>query len=612
MAKTLILVSGKTETLAGINYQQSHPSAKGILVSKDIPAEIYLRQNHIPHQALYQLQPSERRYSQARRLPYKIIDRFLNRSQVKQAFIVNSTDYTQAFKEMLRYRTQVALTDFFTLSQACRKIKCTQLVIGSSFSKDTIKTVSRELGISVKWLETPNSFKLTFTRKFAKIKNIIAEIAKIILLLCQHPIIALKFINLRINLIKSPELIKNGVLVFSNGLNLASYHSVFTHLNRMVPVNIITDKQSFRDSFYLAKYNLNTTSLTAFQLKTPPTRLAIYRQLKTQIHQLLTQSKLFSPKTPSWVKAETLQQIIKASLWMLTQQWLPGFLQKQTVAQRLIETITPRLLITTHDPGPSAMAFVIPAQRRQISTLVLTHGTPSEEHFFFSDTEVIWGPLTKKYLLQLGIKTSKLISIGQPLFHDYKTFFQKYPPLSISNKVKIGVLVSGYGHNESDQVEYFLKLFPQLAKLKQSVCLNIRTHSAQSIDGLHHLAKTYNLKLNLYQPELLEEFIASNQIIITQTSTAALAALIAKKPTFYLPAFHHLRNQSSLANQPGFPLILTYSQVPGVIHQFLTHPEFTRQQLKKQQKFVNKYCGKIDRHVGSRIAKTIISKHLIQ
>lgn len=602
MPKTLIFVSSKQEVQAAIKYLQHQKLKSATLVATEITSVLYLRRNNLPHQVLYQLQPWKNKYYSIRHLPLTTAQTFLNQPQVKKALTVKGVDYSPAFVEVLRYRIQIALRDFLSLTQVCQQTNCQQIIIGNSFPENVVEMASRELGIEINKLAVPTPVK-PFTNKYQAAKKIIPEIKKMLPLFYRNPLTALKSLT-PFHFRQHGFLGKGGALVFSNGMNLVSYHSVFRHLNKLIPVNIVTDHQSLKDSFYINRYKMKTTAIDLFKPKKSLINSAVYRQIESQIKSLVKNKKIGTFPTSSWIKSQTLQGVVRTSLLSLTSNWLPTFLSKYFAAQTIIKKIQPKLIMTTNDPGPSAMAFIIPAKKKKISTLLFAHGSPSEISHFYSDNQIIWGKLMKKYLVSQGISASKLITAGHPIYYNYKVFFQNHKKES-KKKIELGIIASGYGHNETHQVEFFLKLFPQLGKLKSAISLSVRFHSAQSIDGLNDLAKMYHLKLK-NSPELLEEFVAQSDVVITQKTTAALVPLIAGKPTIYLPAYHPTEYKGSLINQSGFPQPIKYSQVPLRIKQLIDNPQLSKRVVQRQQNFLPLYCGSIDRHIGSRTAEKII------
>lgn len=598
MKNSLIIVSGVFEAREAIRYQVKNSLEKCILVSADINSSMYFSKNSVEFFEIYQLLPGRSSYIKDHKLSNHVVKKFINLPRIRQALTVDGIDYTDAFKEMLHSKISEILKDFFALSHICRKTQCHRLIINEAFSKNIVKLVVSDLKLNTQSLPTSHLGK-----GVRKVKIIFSEIKETIFILAQHPLVSLRMFRQRlISVANLNNLSQSEVVVFSNGLHLASYHSVLSSLSQKLILNVFTDKQSLIDSFYLAQYRVRTKELNSTNLESHKSK-EINLQLIKNVQKLQEHSLKLKVKIPSWIKAVTLNQLLVDKLTNLTLSWFSNFLLKAKVAKTVIAKTKPKLLITTHDPGPSAMAFVLEAKRNNIKTVNLLHGSPSENHFFFSDKEIIWGKTIKRFLVSHGTKPHRLILGGQPIFYDYKLFLQKHQNKS-SNKFNLGILTSGYGRNEINQVEYFLKLFPEISKANRAFTITVRTHPQQYIDGLNLLAKKYGLKISVNPAQLLEEFIAKNHIIITQHTTAALTALIGKKPTIFLQA-DHPTYKGSLADQTVFYQSSNADEVSIFILQAISSYQENSRRKTKINQFLNGYCGPINKNIGRDIAERI-------
>lgn len=579
-SKTLIIATGKYEANLAIKHFQLGKK-QPVLVAADLISAQVFTANQFPFQHLSQL-IKFRPLSKLANLPYRLVTVWFKVPVVKAAFTVNSINYAPAFTEVLLHKILTSLIEFFNLLSACHRTQARRLIIGSAFSPLTINLVKSQLKLKVNYF--PQNQLLILNRLQRSFKFWI----EIIGLLIRHASIT---VRLLVNFFSSPtSLTSADILIFSNGLHLASYYSLVTALSKLKPTVALTDKQTLLDKFYLAQYKLN-----------PPIIKFPRYSATSRIHaQLLHQTQSLWKLPPR----QSHESILTHHLRSLINSWFPAFLDKFHTASTLLIQLKPRLLITTHDPGPTPMAFILAAQKIKIKTLVLLHGPSSENHYFFSDYQLIWGPLVKKFLVDQGIKLKRLIPGGQPIFADYQRFFANHEPAP--HPFTIGILTSGYGSNEVHQVDYFRKLIPALSQLTPQPCLVVRTHPEQYIDGLTDFARESGLSLSLNPPQTVEEFIASCHVIISQSSTATLIAGLSKKPVIFFPAFHPLINQGSLwYNRMFFP-VAHAKQATQVINQFVHYPStYYRSKLHHQHRLLTQVCGPLDHRLGQRLAKTI-------
>jgi len=533
-------------------------------------------------------------------IPFSAVKAFIKSPQIKQALTVKGTNYTAALIEILRSRVTNHLRDFFML----RKTKCNTLTIGKAFPQEITSLIKDDLGIKTRQLPVKYGARINQDIFSKKITLLISQQYFLLHLLLTDPISVLKAIRAKVT---SPpkKLNKADILIFSNGLHLASYHSAIRQLARKYTVTVITDKQSLEDAFHLAQYSLKTAEANFTANQKNRELVKIHQQVVNQLQDALKKKSVKLRVRARWIKPQTVKKLIEQILVDKVNRWLPTFLTKHLTAQQILESTRPKLLITTHDPGPSALAFVLPAKKRKISTLLLLHGSPSKDLFFFSDKQIIWGKTIKRFLVNHGNKAHRLILGGQPIFYDYKLFLQKHKNKT-SNKINLAILTSGYGHNEVNQVEYFLKLFPELSQINQSLQISIRTHAQQYIDGLKQLARNHGLSVKINPAQLLEEFIGSSNIIITQNSTAGLLGPIGNKPTIYLSADHSLQNKGSLISSRALFYARSAPEAKTLIEKIISNRSWRDNQLKRKKKYLLEYTGPISKTIGQETAQKII------
>ncbi len=401
----------------------------------------------------------------------------------------------------------------------------------------------------------------------------------LVALLIRHPIVGLRWL-IHLFLPRSFSQIPADILVFSNGLHLASYASLFKSLSQHTKVHVATSRQDFLDAFYLSQYHLYPHSINFTQVKIDQPTL---HQLQNQL------SKISYPK-------HKYSSIINQCLKQIAASFLPKFFYQYSQAQKIINQINPSLLITTHDPGPSATAFVMVAKQRQIPTLVLLHGIPSDGWYFFSDQLLLWGKRTKAFLKQL-IPAHKLILGTQPIFYDYQQYFLHHHRLS-SRIPQIGIILSRYGLNQSYEITYLRSLISEISKLIPNAHFLIRLHPGQYLDT--------NLEVNFSFGQTIEEFTSSCDIIITQTSTAALIAALSSCPVIYFPENFPLINNGILWKFHAFSPVVTAKHAAKRTQQLLSSPSFKSSYLERQHQQALAITGPINPHSGEDLARNVI------
>lgn len=588
--ETAIIIANKFELPAALTYQKAYPQEPVKLIPADISSTLACQKQKLNFTPLFEFFKAPSTPRGLYRLPYKLTRKFLAQPRIKSQLKLGDLDLTLPLAEMLRFDLVYSLEKYYLLHQLHRQLQFTKLIATTSlFSSQILQTFSHHYQINWQNLNT----KRGLTHKWQNLLQ----------LLKNHSIL-LRQPRLLLPGLKKSSVSRQSVLVFSNGLNLASYHSVIKSLEKFIPVNLFTSHQTPLDRFFLNQYHLATCPINFHQP-------AIARRSKVLSRQIIKLQSNFKPQLPALpqnlpVKVSIIRHLLVRRTQKLIGTWLKNFFRYYAAASYLMENTQPRLVITTHDPGPSGLAFTLAAKEKNLPTAILLHGSPSEIHFFFADKQVIWGPRMKQLLTKHGVKSQKLLLGGHPIYYDYLKYFRRRhsftrPPFTL------GILTSGFGRNEINQVEFFIRLFPELAKVKTIQKIIIRTHATQQLDGLKDLAQKYRLNIIFNPSLLLEEFIAQSDLVITQDSTAALVPLIAQKPTIALPTWMPFTDRGFVLNSDAFLKPKPNQSLSQLINKILQDKALVKTNGQQQQHFLRQYCGPIDAKIGERVAKKLLT-----
>jgi len=569
---TLAFVANSKDVIWATNYSQFHPQEKMKLFPTHIPALLYLLKLH--PKSIHRIDTYVKRHhnlQSALSLPLTLAQQ-----------LVASNSHLRLLTEVFRAEFTKALSHYYILHQITRQTYCSKIIISpSSLSLQATRQFIQDFNLDYEVIPPPSTSILRqLQRKF----SVYLEPLRWLL---THPQELFPFLGQFLPT-RTPS--KAAILIFSNGLNLASYHSVIKALTRYTSVKIITDQQGFKDKLYLSKYGIRGQ-----QLRSNST------SLQGTVNKKINLATLKS--TPWFISLNGLKQLTRTlASWVISRNG-GKILAKYIQAQQLIVKFRPRLVITTHDPGPSGLSFVAAAQARKIKTLVLVHGAPSGIHYFYSDYQLIWGKLMRRLLIKTGLSKHRLKLGGHPIYADYKKYFMSH--LSKSTSLTIGILTTGDGKYEWHQTLYFWDLFLALKPLKNHRLL-VRTHGMQNLELLNQLAHHFGLKINLNPPLHLEEFVAQSDIIVTQNSTAALVPLIAHKPTILFDPWFPFLDEGLIKSSPALFKPSSIKQLSYLIHQ-ITAGRLQRNLFKIQDHFIDQFCGPLDPQMGERIARQIRS-----
>lgn len=561
----LIFIHHRNEVDWAIDYLHRHPRQKVLIFPTDISALSRLYQLDL--RLINRIDTYVTRTRSLDRLvplPLKLTRRLLQFAPSHLHLLIDT----------IRHQLVKNLSAYYVLNKIIHDVKPHQLIVSpASFPPFVVKLITQTYPVKFKLLPSPrpNSIQVVahrFNQLYHQLQFLLLHLGDVAKLFSLPP---------------SFPPGKKHVLVFSNGLNLASYHSLFKSLGKQnIHVTLLTDHQSIADKLVLAHYNLPTQQINLVPSLPLPS-------LNLQLPQF---------KPLSFINSHQLRQLIHTTVTDVWRSSGPKIWSKYQAAQSYLHSLKPDAVLVTHDPGPSGLAFIKAAQHQDLPNLVLLHGSPSAIHFFQAGKQLIWGDLMKRWLVaKAQVGPRRLITGGHPIYHDYLDYFRTRS--HSSPVLTLGILATGDGHYEWHQALYFLDLFRALTLIDPATQVLIRTHGMQNLASLLDLARQFNLLVTVNPPVRLEEFISRCDVVITQNSTAALVPLLAAKPTILADPWFPFLDEGLIKHSLAFLKLKSWSQLPNLI----------TQSARPQTKFVQSYCGKLDANTGQRLAQAII-RHL--
>ena len=133
-------------------------------------------------------------------------------------------------------------------------------------------------------------------------------------------------------------------------------------------------------------------------------------------------------------------------------------------------------------------------------------------------------------------------------------------------------------------------------KYPKPISVILRNHP-QHPDLLHHFHRNFPFPIIERNDTPLQKELLENDIIITQVTSAAVEAIIFKKPLIYLNTYS-VKNIRNFATSGAALGVYEISELIPAINSLFKNPG----QLGHQQdRFISKYCGKIDGKASRRI-----------
>mgnify|MGYP001262887946 CR=1 FL=1 len=223
---------------------------------------------------------------------------------------------------------------------------------------------------------------------------------------------------------------------------------------------------------------------------------------------------------------------------------------------RVLGQVKPEYVIVDEDAIPFNRALVIAAKKRDIKTLVISHGMPGAQFGFAplqADNIVVWGEFMKSIFQRWGMSSDKIIVTGCPKYdklssstrvpgeqkdsfckkHKWDT--EKPIALVITGGLSQDVFVrfAGDGSTSSEilrTTDYFLRIAQKVTNVNFvfKVTLGLR-----SDDFFQRLAGKYDglsSNIKLVRSGLAVNLMNISDVVFNSCSSACLEATILKKP----------------------------------------------------------------------------------
>lgn len=210
---------------------------------------------------------------------------------------------------------------------------------------------------------------------------------------------------------------------------------------------------------------------------------------------------------------------------------------------KLLSQVQPSLVVAVTNDS-SNQTLITTAKRMGIPTLEIQHGITAgfDGGYLQSDKFAVWGKIPKDIYAKNGVGLEKMIICGWPGYESYLN--RRYIASKINSKnVSIAFLAQApegmsllfMSKTPEENLEIFFKSISMLG-FKTKVSIRLHPRADKSIPFT--IAEKYGVKFRLSENETLGELLSKTDIVVGQTTSATLDAIIMHKPVIYLPSMN--------------------------------------------------------------------------
>ena len=318
------------------------------------------------------------------------------------------------------------------------------------------------------------------------------------------------------------------LLILANPRHLIAMSRLITILSnnfktKILTYNVTIDTKRKLDSLYW--HYLEKERLFRFDLNLE------LRRLKNNAKKYKKWNKFQANK---YIKQPLVLEFIRGKLKKIFDEEAGEIIKDYLLANKVINQLKPRILITTTDPDSKILPYVDSANKLGITTINIQHGA------FFSVDPPTNVPESKYFIT--WSRLTRLALTENKYFKKVKMFEWKSPFHYLPYKrsrfvrhrhIRVLILTAIYILDVNIRDYHYKLLFEKLNKSGLKLEIVIRTKFFQDPLSLATLSFNKHLNVRLDSSADLHESIGWSDIVIFENTTAGLDAMLLGKPAVY-------------------------------------------------------------------------------
>lgn len=263
------------------------------------------------------------------------------------------------------------------------------------------------------------------------------------------------------------------------------------------------------------------------------------------------------------------------------------------IASDLIKMTTPKVVVNVSSDS-SIQSFTVIARNKNVPSLEVEHGITvgSDSKHIDADKLAVWGNIPMTIYKNTGFDNKRIRITGWPAFEIYKDINAKsskipsMPTITFLAQDPEGVSLL-FSHNTPERnLDIF---FEAVSKIHRKVDVVVRLHPRADKTMPYLIAQKYNIKFRFSENrQSLLDLLSNSDIVVGQTTSATLDAIIMHKPVIYLPSMEW---PASFVEGSGAVFeVATAEEIIKKINYILKNG-LNKNIIEKQTKFINDYCN---------------------
>lgn len=317
---------------------------------------------------------------------------------------------------------------------------------------------------------------------------------------------------------------------------------------------------------------------------------------------------------PKYRSKSTAINFLKNKIKHVVQTEFLENMRDKCVANKFVDQVLFKALLTTTDPDSKVMHFINAARGKGIKTIALQHGvmwSPAPPSVLpLSDKFIVWSNISKQWIRKIDGANNIDIVVGQSPFHKISKhqLSKKKGLLRILFLATIVIL-------DVNMIAYYQKrLFEVFAQFAKPFDLTVRVHPFQDTTNLNALIKNSKINASFDKNENLSDSIDDSDLVIFEETTAGFDAMLAGKPTIFFNPYSQ-EDYFEAKKRDYAMTILCQKDIDDKLLKYIKESHKWRYYAKRGNLFAQKFLGiysaspdKLDNVIAAQLRKNDLSE----
>ena len=263
------------------------------------------------------------------------------------------------------------------------------------------------------------------------------------------------------------------------------------------------------------------------------------------------------------------------------------------VCEQLLDVWLPKCVITTSDFWPLEHQLCRQASNRQITSLIVQHGTIDYIWWpFVADLYCMWGTAHVEQMRDIGAPLERMMVLGMPatdkLFERTDAASQR-PPRNSSQSVCLLLSMTNGRSAEPEIFRNYRKFLDNVIRLIPSITWKVKLHPVEDQSFYREMGEDICTRLIFHPKQVtLEEAVNDADVVSTIYSTAGMEAMVMDRPLIVAPATDRIKELAWWPAMGGGTYTDTAEEFQMQWKKLTTDPGYRTRQLDEQRKFLSR------------------------